>query len=296
MAFSKGKETVDFTYKKFYGVAPVTVLAVNPSKKELEEIYNTTFESSPEYVGVTTQDDKEIPQVRIDFIVKTVKEKCGVELLNKMSFFLCNAPRYNRDKTKMQVIDKYGRTAWATPEEVKNKTIPMYSNGAANIDKDFRPAYIGEEDVINFLITFLNIPRVDRFVNGVWEKVDNPEDSEARLEHISDYFKGDFSELKEVMNLQPNNKVKVLFGVKTTENNKQYQTIYTHFFLRNNSNKYDKLDADVQSRKNSGGYSNVEFFIGDLKEYVVAPTDFSQEQGISEDTSDLPFDNSWFNA
>ena len=137
MAISKGKTSVDFEYKKYYGVAPVKVLAVNPNKKELEGIYNTEFENSPEYVGTTTRDEKEIPQVRIDFVVKTVKDSCGVELLNKLSFFVCNSPRYNKDKSKMQIIDKYGRTAWATSEEVKNKTIPTYKNGAANIDKDY---------------------------------------------------------------------------------------------------------------------------------------------------------------
>ena len=297
MAISKGKTSVDFEYKKYYGVAPVKVLAVNPNKKELEGIYNTEFENSPEYVGTTTRDEKEIPQVRIDFVVKTVKDSCGVELLNKLSFFLCNSPRYNKDKSKMQIIDKYGRTAWATPEEVKNKVVPTYKNGAANIDKDFRPAYIGEEDLIKFIITYLGIPRVDRYINGTWEKVDNPEECEARLEHISDYFKGDFSELKEAISFQPNNKVKVLFGVRSTEDNRQYQTIYPHFFLKSNTTKYDNLAADVQSRKNAGGYSNVDFFIGDLKEYAVEPTEFTQEQEVSEDTSDLPFDtNSWFNA
>ena len=67
--------------------------------------------------------------------------------------------------------------------------------------------------------------------------------------------------------------------------------------MKSNTTKYDNLAADVQSRKNAGGYSNVDFFIGDLKEYTVEPTEFTQEQEVSEGTSDLPFDtNSWFNA
>ncbi|MDQ9822852.1 hypothetical protein RFZ44_05690, partial [Acinetobacter sp. 163] len=74
----------------------------------------------------------------------------------------------------------------------------------------------GEEELTKFIKAYLNIPNVMKYVNNTWVMVDNPEDCEARLEHIEDYFKGNFKELREVIALQPNNRVKVLFGVKTT--------------------------------------------------------------------------------
>lgn len=288
MAFSKGTvSTEGSSIKRYIGVAPVVVLAVNPNKSELEKLYNTQLENDPAYIGeIEVGEDKhKVQNVRIDFVIKTDAEKCGgIEFVSKVAFFIRNEYRFNRDRTKVQVIDKYGRTAWVTLEQAKAREIPMYKNGPANIDKDYRPAYHGEEELTGFIKTYLNIPNVMKYVNNAWVMVDNPSDCEARLEHIDSYFKGDYSELKDVIALQPNNKVKVLFGVRITDDNKQYQAVYNQMFLRNNVNDYSKLDADVQERKNNGAYSTTEFVVGDLKEYTVEATDFSKQTA-----PDMPF-------
>ena len=251
MAFAAGKvSTEGNAVKRYTGVAPVSILAVNPDKAELEKLYNTQLENDPEYLGeVEVGEDKhKVQNVRLDFIVKTDAEKCGgIEFTTKVAFFLRKEYRYNRDQTKVQVIDKYGRTAWVTIEQAKAHEIPVYSNGQpANIDKDYRPAYHGEEDLTNFLKAYLNIPNVMKYVNEKWVMVDKPEECEARLEKIADYFKGDFSELRSAIQLQPNNKVKVLFGVRTTDDNKQYQAVYNQMFLKNNITDYSRLDKDLQ--------------------------------------------------
>ena len=45
--------------KRYIGVAPVFVLAVNPDKKKLEELYGNTLENDPVYVGeVEVGEDK----------------------------------------------------------------------------------------------------------------------------------------------------------------------------------------------------------------------------------------------
>ena len=289
MAFAKGAESKEGNaVKRYIGVAPVFVLAVNPNKAELEKLYNTHLENDPEYLGeVEVGEDKhKVQNVRIDFIVKTDAEKCGgIEFITKVAFFLRKEYRYNRDKTKVQVIDKYGRTAWVTIEQAKAHEIPVYKNGPANIDKDYRPAYHGEEELTKFIKAYLNIPNVMKYVNNTWVMVDNPEDCEARLEHIENYFKGDFKELRDVIALQPNNRVKVLFGVKTTDDNKQYQAVYNQMFLRNITTDYSKLDADLQERKNAGAYPTTEFTVGELKEYNVEATDLSN----SGASGDMPF-------
>lgn len=290
MAFSKGKEVSESSFKRYVGVAPVSVISVNPNKAELEKVYNTQLEKDPEYLGKYDDNGTEIPTARIDFIIKTDEERCGVNLISKLSLFIRKAYRFNRDKTKVQVIDKYGRTAWVTQEQLKGHEIPMYTNGPANLDKDYRPCYVGEEDLTNFIKTYLNIPSVQKYVNGKWVLVDNPSDCEARLDSLDNYFKGNFSELKDILSYQPNNKVKVLFGVRNTDSG-TYQTVYTHMFLRNGATNYSKLDADVQNRKSNGAYSDTEFYVGDLKEYTVEPTDFT-----TQTTSDLPFDSTpWSN-
>lgn len=288
MAFAKGNESTEGTpIKKYIGVAPVFVLNVNPSKSELEALYGgITLQNEPEYVGVSEvgsdENRKTVPQVRIDFIVKTDAEKCeGIEMVNKVSFFLKQEYRFNRDQSKVQIIDKYGRTAWVTKEELKTKTIPQYSNGPANIDPDYRPAYIGEEDLTEFIKAYLNIPNPQNYINGQWVDKSPTEkaEAEARLDKIVDYFKGDVKELKSLLSYQPNNKVKVLFGVKTTDDNRQYQSVYTQRFLKNNVNDYSRLDKEVKERKDAGGYSDTEFVVGPLKEYGVEATSFTNTDG-----------------
>lgn len=274
MAFSAGKESSEGgIVKRYVGLAPVTVLATNPTKAELEAIYGTTLDKDPEYTGVQDVEGTKVPYARIDFIVKTVADKCdGIDMTTRVTYFLRKEYRFNRDKSKVQVIDKYGRTAWVTKEQANAHEIPVYKNGPANLDKDYRPAYTGEEDLTNFIKAYLNIPSVQKYVNGKWELVDNPSECEARMDDIDKIFAGDFKGLKEIMSYQPNNKVKVLFGVRTADDGKQYQSAYTQMVLRNGVTDYSKLDADLQERKANGAYSTTEFEVKPLHEYSVDAT------------------------
>ena len=291
MAVAKGRSTDTAEYKRYIGVAPVFINAVNPTKKELEGFYNTTIDNEPKYLGEVEVNDKKIPNVRIDFIVTTDETVVGTALRTKISFFIRNEYRYNRDRTKVQVIDKYGRTAWVTIEQAKNHEIPVYANGLANIDKDYRPLYYGEEQLTEFIRAYLGIPSVMKYVDNTWVMRNDPEISEIRLDKIANYFKNDVSELKEIIAYQPNNKVKVLFGVRTTDDNKMYQTVFTDMFLSNPNKDYTKLAKKVQERKDAGAYSTTDFEVCDLKEYVVKPTEITETPSLVED--DLPMGNPW---
>ena len=287
MAFSKGAESTEGGFKRYIGVASVKVLALNPTKEELEKLYGRTLENAPEYIGEAEvgEDKHKVPQVRLDFIVQADPDKyteadgSPLNFINRVSLFVRNEYRENKDNTKVQVIDKYGRTAWVSKEDAKNHVIPTYSNGPANIDKDYRPAYYGEEELIKFLIAYLNIPACQRFVDGKWVMNDASKlpDSEAMLENIPALFKGDFSELRNIIGYQPNNKVKVMFGIRTADDNKQYQTVYTRMFLKNNVSDYSRLDADIAAAREAGSYANTEFDTSDLHEYVVVSSSFSQQ-------------------
>ena len=274
MAFSAGKESSEGgAIKRYIGVAPVKVLATNPTKAELESLYNTTLDKDVEYTGVQNNEGTNVPYARIDFVVRTDPEKSnGIEMTTKISYFVRKEYRFNRDKSKVQAIDKYGRTAWVTKEQANAHEIPQYKNGPANLDKDYRPAYVGEEDLTNFIKTYLNIPNVQKYVDGKWELVDNPSECEARLDGIDKFFAGDFKELKEIMSYQPNNKVKVLFGVRTTDDGKQYQAAYTQMVLRNGVTDFSKLDSDLADRKEAGAYSTTEFEVVPIHEYNVEST------------------------
>ena len=274
MAFSAGKVTTEGgEFKRYVGVAPVFVVGTNPTKAEMETLYNTTLEKDPEYIGNQNVNGKDVPYARIDFIVKTDAEKAnGIDLTTKVSYFIRKEYRFNKDLSKVQVIDKYGRTAWVTKEQANAHEIPQYANGPANLDKDYRPAYVGEEDVTNFIKTYLNIPNVQKYVDGKWVLVDNPSECEARLDGIDKFFAGDFKELKEIMSYQPNNKIKLMFGVRTADDGKQYQTAYTQMVLRNGVTDFSKLDKDLQERKAVGAYPTTEFEAVNIHEYNVNAT------------------------
>lgn len=287
MAFGQGQvSTEEVSFKKYIGVASVNVLAVNPTKEKLEEIYGRELSKAPEYTEETEINGEKVAKVRIDFVIKADNEKYKdadgkpVELISKISFFLANRYKYNSENTKVQVKDKYGRFAWVTVEQAKNHEIPQYSNGPANIDKDYKPAYDGEEDLINFVKTFLNIPSCQNYIDGKWvmKDADKLADCEASLDHISDYFKGDTSELSTILSYQPTNKVKVLFGIKNSNDGKQFQTVYNKMVLRNNVRDYGKLDANVKETQSRGSMSTSEFDCTDLHEYVVKATDLSKEE------------------
>lgn len=294
MAFATGKESTEGqSIKRYIGVAPVSVLTVNPTKEELESIYNIELENQPEYISTLEIESNgtkhKVNQARIDFVVQTDEEKSNnINLKTKVTFFLRQEPRYDKNNTKVQVINKYGEFTWITIEDAKKGTLP--ENQKWFDSTNMRPAYVGEEELTKFIKTYLNIPNKSyRKKNGEIVELENLSEAEARLDKIEDYFKGDFTEIKQIAKLQPNNKIKCLFGVRTTGDNKQYQAVYTHKFLKNHINDYSSLDEDLQIKKSNGMYSTTEFEVCELKEYAVIPTDFTNEVNS---TGDCPFD-SW---
>ena len=298
MAVSKGQVSTEGASRKLYiGVGSSYILAVNPTKEGLEKLYERPIEKEPEYIGSVEVNGNQVPQVRLDFICKPDPEKYldannqPVNALIHMTMFLRKSYRYGSNSGKYQIIDKYGRTAWATKEDIEAKRIPVYSNGKpANISQDYTLAYEGLEDLTKLIRAYLNIPTVEKWENGqVTGLIDNPADAEVMPDHIEDYFKGDFTEIREIFGYQPNNKVKIAYGVRTTDDNKQYQAAYTRMFLKNNMTNYSKLDAEIANAKANGALSTTEFECGELHEYTVNPTSF--EQATPEMPVDNPFQN-----
>lgn len=297
MAFSAGQESKGANViSRYTGVGSVNVIAINPKKAQLEEIFGMELDDEPVYIGTQDQDGKQVEYARLDIVLQTVPElNNGIEVKSRMALFVRNQYRFNRDKTKIQVIDKYGRTAWVTNEELKTHAIPIYSNGnPANLDADYRPCYVGEEDLTNFFKAFLNIPSPMVYKNKKWVPADNLEACQARFDNMANVFKGDFSEFVNAWKFQQNNKVKVLFGIRTTNEGKQYQTFYTKMFLRNSSSNYDRLEQDLKATKEAGGLPTSEFMVAPLQEYVVNSTPLENSQPQGNDPFGNPADNPFF--
>jgi len=282
MAFSNGSKSTDApVIKKYTGIATVSVVGFNPTLDELNKIYGKKFTTEPKYVD---KDDNGNDRVRLDFYIKTDPdahkdaEDKPLDLISRVSIYLSNIPNSNKDATKFQIIDVYGRTAWATSEEIEAKAIPQYKNGAANIDPLYRKAYYGEEALIDFLIAYINISSPATFNQDTreWTMKSGEELAlcKASLEHIDNYFKGDFSEIKTILEYQPNNKIKVLFGVDT---DKMYQKVYSRRFQKTASNDSEaKFKKEIEDAKSRGSLATIDYTFGPLQEYTVAATNFDK--------------------
>lgn len=290
MAIKIGKQSEEGVFKLYKGVAAVNVLAVNPNKAELERITGRTYDEEPVYRG---KDDDGNDTMRITFYTKTnpdAKVNSGIELVLPISFTLVKTRRVGQQSGKIQVIDKYGRTAWATPADLESKSIPQYAKGPANISADYRPAVIGEEYLINFLIKWLNIPGPANYKEGQWIMKDNPEDSEVSI-NLAKVFAGDVSELVEVVNMAREYLIKVAVGIRTTEDGKQYHAVFTRDFAKNAVTDYSKLDAAIKEFQNNGGAPNTVFDVNPLHENVVESTQFTPNTEVVGDMPD--FSSPW---
>lgn len=292
-------ESIDI--KRYIGVGAMFVKGVNPNKQESEKFYGREQENEPEYLGTIDDNGTQIPSVRISFLVEldtSLKDKNGnpkygdiQDFKSTVTFFLRKRFRFSKEG-KVQVIDKYGYSGWASKEELQNHAQLMSKNGnPLRITTAYRAAYDGEIELVEFIKTYLNFDEARVWINGKWvnnPKVEKLDDCEVFLEKVEDYFKGNFKELKDITKIMPTNKVKVMFGIRTDEEGKQYQTAFTRMFLKNHATDYSALDKEYQDAKNNGAFKTIEFEAVDLHEYSVEATDFNET--TPEVTSD-PFAN-----
>ena len=286
MAIKVGKESVEGSFKLYKGMAAFNIVAVNPNKKELETLLGRDIDNDPEYKS-KNEDGQDV--IRVTFYAKTnieAKVNNGIELMVPISFMIIKAKKVGQGSGKIQIIDKYGRTAWATPEDVESKSIPMYKSGPANISKDYRPAYQGEEQLVDFLVNWLNIPGPMDYKDGQWVMKKDPSDSEVALD-MDALFKGNVAELQELTKLAASYLVKAAVGVRTNDEGKQYQAVFTRKFAKNAVTNYSKIDAAITEFQSNGGAPNTEFSVEPLHENTVTATEFAPK---AAEAGDMPFD------
>lgn len=290
MAFATGNESTEaVSFPKYIGVGSVKVLAVNPTKEKLEEIYKTKLDKDPEYVSIAEigEDKLKVPQVKLDFILTTAPEKNnGIAFTTKATFFLKKAYRFNKDKTKMQFINQYGETGWLTKAEADLKIVSdnMKWFDASNI----RPLYMGEEELTGFLKAYLCIPNKSyKKKSGEIVILDDLTKAEARLDTIDKLFTGNVKDLQDIINMRPDNLVKAVFGPKTTDDNRVYQDVFTPMFVKNNVTDYSYVEKIIKEKQDSGSYKNSTFTVEPLHEYQLKATTFTKEATSSQEN---PFD------
>ena len=324
MAIKANASSQGGEFKKYVGVGSFRVLGVNPTKEELEKFFGREMQNEPEYFKDKVDDkdgNKPYKQLRVSFMIqadktyedgKPIKENAALTepLKTTVNFFIDSRYSYNSDKTKVQVIDKYGRTAWVTIDQCKNHQIPVYKNGPAKLDADYRPTFKGEDRLTQFILNYLNVTPIDTYNSntGQWVTNPHPEDCEGHLEKIKNYFTGDISELKEFCNYLPTNRVKLLVGVQTDDQGRQFMSVYSNMSLRNGTKSYTRLKDDIEGNQSTNVqntvYSNDPLkLISELQEYnenvketnlnspVESQDPFAQAAALPEDDQ-LPFGSS----
>ena len=159
------------------------------------------------------------------------------------------------------------------------------------IKKNEEDDKMSQEELLMFVKNYLGINDVDEYVDGTWRMRSNPEDYTAGFNDIEKWFKGDISEIKTAIAMMPNNYVKLLFGVRTTNEGKEYQSVFTKASQKFNTRKNTVIERALENARKRDMYANTYFEICDLKEYAPQPTNVA-ETTVNDD--DLPFgDDPW---
>lgn len=294
MAFKANKVEEAPVYKNYIGWAQTKVLAVNPTMEERNKLLNITSEKIPEYTGT---DNEGVKFARITFYVQPLDaEGNPIGGIVDATFFVRDTYRYNNNKTKVQVIDKYGYSGWATQEECKDHS-QLKSTSTGNnlrITTDYRPAYQGEIALIEFIKAYLNIKEYITYENSQWvvNKKELSEDCECTVD-VKSFFTGNFNEIKDVPKLMPENTLKMVYGVRTTDNG-TYQTVYTNVVAKANAKNVNNIIKDITNRKTNGGLSNQEYDGEFIHEYTVTPTDLNTPENNPFPAPDNNNNNPWF--
>ncbi len=272
-------------FVKKVGLFEANVIAINPDAEEYKELLGIDLKEDSkalEYLG-TSQDGN--TTLRIDVWFEEIKNKDKF----KTTFFLENKERENKDQTKKQYINSIGSCSWA--EDVNS--VPTWFSS-----RDFRVAYVGEEDLYNFMRTWLgnlDYRDAETTLQLDWKKM----------------MKGNIKDLKDQVNGEWCTNIVSLATVKSVmkeEELKEYQGVYNKAFLPAYSIKqfrlvdYSKPDvlAALRTKKSkdlkpherfvlnvSGEYGCKDFFIlKDLREYNPEDNLVASDKVISEDGGD----------
>lgn len=217
------RENTSKPMTKNVGVFEGKVVAINPSKLELENLLGTTIDKDVNYVGSKVENGETIQTLRLSFWLQDVVGKT----LKNISFFVENRPRVNRNGNKYQYVNQVGRTAWGEISQ-DGADLPKFFTKFTDKDKreigdaSYRKALIGEEEVMNFVRCWLGYdyfsPETNILLN--WSKL----------------FNGNYKELLDGLKSDLENTIVALATVRVvrdphTDEIKEYQSIYNKEFL-----------------------------------------------------------------
>jgi hypothetical protein len=215
------------------GLLEANVIAINPTAEEFKDILGMELKEdskAAEYLGETKDDNS---YLRVDVWLQKVNSDDKF----KTSFFLEDKERENKDGTKKQYINSIGMCSWAADE---NDLAEWFTKG-----RDFRVAYTGEEDLYNFMRTWLadlDYRDSETVLQLEWKKL-----MRGNVKDLKDQIGGEWS--KSVVALAT-----VIVKERDGES-KEYQGIYNKAFLGGYTLKQFRL-VDYGNKRVQEGLKN----------------------------------------
>lgn len=273
-------------FAKKVGLFEAEVVAINPTAEEYKEVLDIELPAeskATEYLGKSRDGNT---YLRVDVWLKDVKS--GDKF--KTTFFLEDKERENKDGSKKQYINNIGRCAWA---DDPNNLADWFAK------RDYRVAYVGEEELYEFLRTWLgklDYMKEDSVLQADWKKL----------------MKGNVSELKGQVDGAYCTNIGALATIIMKEKDgesKEYQGVYNKAFLPAYALKNFRLinynDGTVQSALRgkklkdlkpherfvinvTGEYGCRDFYVlRDLKEYNAEDNLVASDAVLSDDGDDF---------
>lgn len=273
-------------FPKKVGLFEARVIAVNPTREEYADILGRELKEeskATEYLG-TSKDGN--ARLRLDFWLEEVKTQDKF----KLTFFIENKEKENRDGTKKQYINNVGRCTWADSPN----NLPTWFK-----ERENRVAYVGEEDLYNFLRSWMSL-------------IDFSKETAILQVEFNKLIKGNVKELKEQINGEWTTNIVALATISTQEKEdgvKEFQNVYNKAFLPSYSIKafrlvdYNRADSVSALRQKSpkdlkpherfvlnviGEYGCKDYYtFKELKEYSSDDNLVASDKVMEDDDSDF---------
>lgn len=293
-ASKKPSNSIAEDIKKYIGVASVNVVSINPNNEALRKFgwHIPDDAEEPEYVKLD-KNGKVFTRVRFLVQIQDLPEKPVIY----MDYICRPEVAVSQDGQKCKIIDGYGRTAWATKADIQAKKVPQYTNGPANISTPYKPCHPGEEEIVSFIMKYLNVTPLQMYdkVRG-WVPSKNP--GRLTIDNWKAICDGNMNELAEYVSLQPENCVKVVLGVQTTDENKAYQTFLNGCYIGNgakpdvNTGEYVRARAKIDDFFKNRENAPYTFSASPVKEWTVTATEVldNSDNNPEPQVDDMPWD------
>lgn len=249
----------DIVKRKYYtGLGNFKIIAINPDKKQRDEIYGRVFDDEPKYVSEDQNGNK-----RAHVVIYCKCQNEGIDLIIPKTFLITDKDNVSKTN-KVEYIDKFADNKWSET--------PISADEA-------RIAKPGEVRMMQFLKTWLVIPGRNEYKNGQWVERKNLNEAVFMLENVDNLFKGDFSEIKELLALRPDNIFTGLATVRTTDKG-MFQDLYD-VIAAGPDNNGNQIIKSVNKQIDSGYFNGIETDFLIIHEYSNKPTDLSVQQNLA---------------